>query len=56
MANVRTSKDVKVATENIIVYVRRMRAEGWRLDEKGKPQWDYTLKDNRVTLTFSKPG
>jgi len=54
VATARTSKEVKVAWENVDAYVLRMKSECWRLDHKGKPQWDYTFKDNRVALTFSK--
>jgi hypothetical protein len=54
MAQARTSETVQVATDNVIAYVRSRKADGWRLDSKGKPQWDYTFKDNRVPLTFSK--
>jgi hypothetical protein len=34
MAKARVTEEVKVATENVIAYVQRMRAEGWRLDRR----------------------
>ena len=48
-------KELKVPVENVLAHIRRMRADGWWLESKGAPQWDYTFKDNRVVLRFSKP-
>ena len=48
-------KELSVPVENVQAHIRRMRIDGWWLESKGVPQWSYVLKDNRVSLRFSKP-